>query len=329
MLETSLIRQVLDAFGVQPHAIESLGNAGGFSGSQIFKVAAADQTYCLKRWPASTDIQKLRWIHRVLVFAAANGCRALTTPRPTRRGTTLYADARGFWELTGWARGQANYLAQPCPAKLDSAIRFLAQFHQAAARFHFNFAASENVVMAIERLNQFDAIVAAAKRSRSTEYSASFQQINEFAGEGRHLATKLAGQLDEFRDLRLPSHPVIRDIRAEHLYFEGDQLSSVIDFGAMRIDSVACDLSRMLGDCCRGDKRKMKQALDIYHSLRPLSDSERELVPILDRTSVVVGLLNWMDWLGQQQRHFDDPAQVHSRVNSLFQRFVSIASEMH
>ena len=323
MTEANVTRDVLAQFAINATAIQPLGNAGGFSGACIFKVVTAEQTYCLKKWPDSTDIDNLHWIHRVLVFAAANGCPELTTPRKNLRGKTILLDSHGIWELTNWAAGSANYAKQPTFEKLNSAIQFLARFHQATARFHFNFTPSRNIKVALERLQAFDSIVAAVAKAQTTEDLITKQQLDDFSQNGRALAIALAQKLVPLQSQPLPVQPVIRDFRAEHLFFEGDDLVSVIDFGAMRIDSVACDLSRIIGDTIGDDESESDQVLQQYNAIRPLQPTEWQLSKLLNQSSVIVGILNWLDWLIIQRRDFDESESVRARLKTLFRRFQS------
>ena len=324
MVEISVIRDVLRQFEIGPSDVVPLGNAHGFSGSLIFKVDGQSQSYCLKRWPESTPVEKLRWIHRVLIFVVANGCAEVVTPLSTQAGETYFQSPHGIWELTKWATGEPNYLAQPDDSKLNAAIDFLARFHQAAARFFFNFEPSENVGMASQRLDSFQTIASAATQSDWSVIDLPRERLRLFVEKGRGVANQLKDSLKVFRTQQLPIHPVIRDIRSEHLFYENDRLVAVIDFGAMRTDSVACDLARLLGDCCQGRAQCLEAGLDHYHAIRPLSQIERNLASLLYQTSIVVGLINWIDWLMVQQRQFDNPDRVRLRINSLLNQFESI-----
>ncbi len=48
--------------------------------------------------------------------------------------------------------------------------------------------------------------------------------------------------------------PCLRDARPEHFLFEGDQLSGLVDFGAMAVDSVVGDLARLIGEWLDDDQ---------------------------------------------------------------------------
>ena len=48
--------------------------------------------------------------------------------------------------------------------------------------------------------------------------------------------------------------PCLRDARPEHFLFDGDQLSGLVDFGAMAVDSVVGDLARLIGEWLDDDR---------------------------------------------------------------------------
>jgi len=93
-----MIQSVVREFAVTPTNIEALGNAGGFSGSAIWKITADEKQFCLKRWPESfSDRERIDWIHRVIVFAAANGCPEVIKPLASQTGTTHVEQDGNFW----------------------------------------------------------------------------------------------------------------------------------------------------------------------------------------------------------------------------------------
>ena len=69
--------------------IESLGNAGGFSGARLWRIRSDDKCYCLRRWPREhPSRQRLSFIHRVLRHVASQGVEFVPIPLETRSGET-------------------------------------------------------------------------------------------------------------------------------------------------------------------------------------------------------------------------------------------------
>ena len=322
MNESSRAVLAAKSFHVRPERVESLGNAGGFSGAEIFRVATLNQHFCLKRWPVGYDRKKLNWIHRVLVFAFANGCPEITKPIEIGPGVTFFEDKQnGLWELTGWAEGKQVEERSFDQRKLDSAIDFLARFHQATARFHLNFAQSRNVVMALARLKQFDSVLAAIDRKSIPESVFDSNQINYFEQRGRSVATLLIERLTEFEYETVPVQPVIRDVRPEHFFFVNNIVSGVVDFGAMRIDSAACDLSRLFSSLKDQKEERIENAICRYSRQRNLTQTEHDLIPVMGLASITVSILNWIEWVLIKNRKFDDQIAVKDRINSIFEKF--------
>ena len=90
---------------------------------------------------------------------------------------------------------------------------------------------------------------------------------------------------------------MVRDIHAEHVLFEGDNVSGIIDFGALRIDSVATDVARLLGSMVGDDEAGWQVGLAAYMSVRPLSDDERRLIKVFDESTVLMAGTNWLEWI--------------------------------
>ena len=60
--------------------------------------------------------------------------------------------------------------------------------------------------------------------------------------------------------------------------------------------------------------------LNAYESVRTLSHAERQLVPLLDRTSALLSPMNWVHWLCVERRTFDHPQQISQRVEGFLGR---------
>src|SRR5207237_4695271 len=86
------------------------------------------------------------------------------------------------------------------------------------------------------------------------------------------------------RDLPLPVQPCLCDVWHDHVLFTGDDVTGLIDYGAVKEDNVAADLARLLGSLVGDDRALYEMGLDAYAAVRPLAEQERQLVPLLDRT---------------------------------------------
>src|SRR5436190_22437536 len=81
--------------------IEPVGNAGGWSGSRLWRIGdASGRELCLRRWPAEhPSRERLGMIHAVLDLAAFK-MPIVAYPLRTGAGATFVEHAGHLWELT-------------------------------------------------------------------------------------------------------------------------------------------------------------------------------------------------------------------------------------
>jgi homoserine kinase type II len=113
------------------------------------------------------------------------------------------------------------------------------------------------------------------------------------------------------------------DIWHDHVLFDGDKLTGLVDYGGVKIDHVAVDLARLLGSMVE-DRADLRTAgLEAYQRIRPLSLQEEELVSVLDETGTLVGLITWLKWLYVDDKQFDDRKAAARRLQMLVRRVES------
>lgn len=302
--------------------VEYLGGAGGFSGAQIWKVQAATHSYCLRRWPEShPDSGQLDWINLVLVHVAANGCPNVATPLATIQGDR-YVQKNGFlWELAPWMKGQASFEHDPNDAKLDDAMKCLAQFHLASAQVNLDFRHSRAAQARYASLSSAEPLI---RQIRDAKPSGPLRSVPEL--RGRVLDRSIGqiphwmAQLQPFVNTVLPVQPVIRDIWHDHVLFTGDQVTGLIDFGAMQMDNVAVDLARLLGSLVGDRQDRWDRAINQYTHLRPLNELELRFAHSLDQCANLLSALNWLKWILIERRNFESWDNVDDRIQRLIAR---------
>jgi hypothetical protein len=60
--------------------------------------------------------------------------------------------------------------------------------------------------------------------------------------------------------------------------------------------------------------------LDAYSTIRPISQQERDLAAVLDRTGVVLGLAGWLRRLLYREPRIDDWDRMATRIQALIER---------
>jgi homoserine kinase type II len=127
----------------------------------------------------------------------------------------------------------------------------------------------------------------------------------------------------------LPVHvqPVIRDIWHDHVLFTGDEVTGVIDFGAMQNDCVSTDIARLLGSLVGDDADGWKRGLDAYQHGRSLTPDEESLVRVFDASTVLLSGMNWLQWIYVEERGFDQRATILARLDVTIGRLQGLAGE--
>ncbi|MEM9644915.1 MAG: phosphotransferase [Planctomycetota bacterium] len=172
-----------------------------------------------------------------------------------------------------------------------------------------------------------------------------------------HLSAMLQ-RMQSWKEQRTTRHWVLRDVHDGHVLFESNrgtsQVSSIIDFDAIRFDTPSADVSRwatsFLGIPFPGgtassdahgpnftsrpaiqgigepgsqnwENRVWESVLAGYRMACPLSKSQEMLARDLAFVSPLISLANWCDWLILQRRTFSAGIEtVSQRMEKLFRQ---------
>jgi homoserine kinase type II len=300
-----------------PHAqplseLESLGGAGGYSGSRFWRYQSLSGPLVLRAWPDNGPGRShLERIHHWLSLASETGL----CPVPLRDNSdrSLQEFQGTFWEITPWLPGEADSARPLATGRLESAFSGLSALHRRWAG-----ESSRNVspglasrLQIVEHLlhGGFDSIEAAVATQ-----AGSADGITAAAGSwlalARTVAPALRGSLSRAARSVVALQPCLRDARREHFLFERDRLTGIVDFGAMGVDCVSSDLARLIGDWLEGDPTLRARALAAYERIRPLEPAEATLIRVFETSADLLMGQRWLQWHFLEGRHFDDPRSV-------------------
>jgi Ser/Thr protein kinase RdoA (MazF antagonist) len=310
---------------VSPHSARLifLGNRGGFSGARLWCVEAEARPCLLRAWPPDRmTAARLQNIHRLMQSARRAGLAFVPGVHPTLDATTWVEHAGRLWDLTTWMSGRADFHDRPTPARLAAACQALASLHAAWS----NEAARRGSCPAVKRrldcAHEWLALVGTGWRPQFP--AADDNPVDDWAQrawrllEGR--VEQIPSRLTPWLDRDVPLQPCLCDIWHDHVLFEAETVTALVDYGSVKIDHVAVDLARLLGSLVGDDPAQRAAGLTAYGRLRPLQQIEEALITALDETGTVLGAANWLRWLYREGRPFEDWSAVAARLAAIVRR---------
>lgn len=301
----------------------ALGTRGGFSGADLWRVQTAGEAFCLRAWPPDGPLpERLRDIHRWMWAATSAGLEFVPVLLSNLRGTTVTEHASRLWEVTTWMPGRADFHERPTPGRLEAACVALARLHRAWAGLSAGAGPCPAVRRRLERWQAWAALADSGWRPHWPAGSADPVcpwAERAWAAVRAHSAS-IPPLLAPWSGRSLFLQPCLCDVWHDHVLFEGDRVTGLIDYGAAGVDHVAVDLARLLGSLAGDDGPLRAAGLGAYRRLRPLSAVDEALVTVLDRTGTLLGAANWLMWLYHDRRTFADRAGVARRLAALVER---------
>lgn len=335
------IQHVLRHFPIAAGAWQAV-DTDGFSGARLWRVIDDDRQYCLRRWPEGTNPERVKSINSVL---AQTDLPFIPRPVVANSLESVFTHAHHEWTLQPWMPGQSITKLPPPYAVLRNAVQAVALFHQMTASNRFSNDSSKDefaqqslalvkgqppglrfrVEQATSHLqHDLNGLGTANIPSRLAELNPRRERLIPLFLE---VAPRIIDASRSALQWEVPLQPCIRDIHAGHVLFTGDQVTGLIDFDAMRLDSVATDLARMLGSYCSDDRELWDAGLAAYHEIRPLSNDERDLVVHYDRLAVLLTGLQWLDWMLLEGKQFE-LARVLPRIDATLARLEHLKANL-
>ncbi len=322
--------------GKTPDAVEAVSQ--GFSGGQVLRCRWGAQTFALKRWPASTTENRVDEVHRVQTLSRQTLAiipRLVALPSGERR---LSAFGHHF-ELSSWMPGepvdaptQPNPACQTLAGSLSLGAAAIARFHRSVEILGVKMEIAPAVVRRWQRLAELKTLLPEALNAYSKGQSPErvrasvplLQAVNHCVLEGGRLQSDAERWLRPWLDRPVETQWVLADVHREHVLFEGGQVEGIVDFDAVRRDTVATDLARWVGSFLidgNATAALWAAAIGSYRTLRSLSPCEQELAGAIEKASWFIQLANWVVWNANAENDFPGGiTAVERRVAFLMRR---------
>jgi Ser/Thr protein kinase RdoA (MazF antagonist) len=300
--------------------VTALGNHGGFSGARLWRVGSeALGSLALRAWPHSAEAARLVAIHR-LQQAAASRLSFIPTLIPSASGESIVHQAGRCWELATWMPGRADFHAAPTSSRLTAGCAALAQLHDCWEETRpVTVAPCPAVRRRLALLEVWE------KQGEPPPLQSGLPPATaELVQHAHRLVSasvnRVRSVLASWIDRPVAMQPCLCDVWHDHLLFEGDRLTGLVDFGAVKPDHVAVDLARLLGSLVGDDRNRWEEGLGAYRSVRPLAVWEQQLALVLDWTGTVAGIANWVSRLQTEERSQYNLVQATARLEGLVGR---------
>lgn len=338
--EAECERVVREFLGMRVEALTLQPIESGFSGASVTRIHAGSRVYALRRWPPRCFPEaRILELHRFLNYLQRAGVPvAVPLPFPAT-AKSLFKEEASWWQLEPWLPGHPRDASSMTESECRAMMHQLAAMHSAAENYVATsagrswFSCLNGHVPAIQERLELIQRWNISKIEQSREFlrtspvdfrdicSAILQQFL------RHVAM-VSENLKQSASARCTLFPCWRDLWQAHVLFADGQVSGFIDPAATRTDHPGTDLSRLLGSLFEDDREKWNIALMEYAQVRPLSLQDRCIIQVLDRSSV---LLSGMTWIERWQRNevpltkLDEILQrlhiLHRRMNRLSLEF--------
>ena len=308
----------------------------GFSGARVFRVEIEQSTFCVRQWPTGMPRERLQAIHGLLRHLGGHADVSIPIPIPSEDGGSFVAFEDHLWQVEPWLPGEADFDQQPTEARLTAAMTGLAKWHHLAAQYapphrdtdwllpsHED--RSPTVSARLRGLVQRRADLNEAERQLMLEPDEQFRHFGQqLTIHFRRLADSIGRELQQVESLSVRQHPCIRDLWHDHLLFCDDRLTGIIDFGAVKTDTVACDLSRLLGSLFGTDASAWQRALDAYEQTRPLTTAEHQLLGPLNRSGTLLSGMTWLQRRAENRISAEQLPRVITRLEKIIGQLESL-----
>lgn len=332
---TNDLRAILDRYPVASRptvAPEPLGNAGGLSGARLWRFEAGSRRLVARAWPPDgPDGDRLDQLHRRL--AAAAHLPFVPVPLPALDGRTWQAQGGRFWEVAPWLPGVPDPGRPPDRGRIRPGFAGLAALHRAWERERAT-GPSPGLVRRLAEIDAwlrvgFDDLASALDRAGPDPCA---EPARRWLALARPLAPRVAGAIRPAAASTFALQPCLRDVRGEHLLFDGDRLTGLVDYGALGVDTVVGDLARLLDDWVGPDPAARAEGLAAFAAIRPLDAAELAAITAFEAGTALLLGGHWARWHLLEGRAFDDPAAVRdglgrglSRIEELKGQYVGSA----
>ena len=268
----------------------------------------------MKAWPLDTTADRVGQFHAWMSRAGHLPFIPMVFAGVGRETTCV--EAGRLWDCCRWQPGDP--LIAPMPADVESACEAVAQLHLAwGADAGTRCGPCPGVLNRLRILSENESLLLAGPDGLppiSPQLDPLLRQAVRGAASAAPLA---AAALQPWATRILTLQPCVRDLRGDHVLFERNSVSGIIDFGAIGIDHPAVDLARLLIDYTQRDESLFAVGIAAYRRVRGEFEVPDEFVRLLSRSGAVCSVLGWLVRLVVRREAVLDFRPILSRLEPL------------
>jgi homoserine kinase type II len=288
----------------------------GFSGARVYRGDdSAAPRLALKAWPTGTSPERLRQIHAWLVRWEQLPFVPVVF-RGAGRSTVATEDGR-VWDCCRWMPGEPR--TRPTSGEVASACVAVARIHAMWAG-EAQRGPCPGVANRLRILGETEPLLRVGPGALAPVDPLLDPLLRRAVEVLARVAPLVARALEPWARHTCALHPCVRDLRGEHVLFDGEKVSGIIDYGAAAFDHAAVDLARLLGDYAAGDEALFAVGFGAYRGARPGFDAPDEFVRVLARAGVICSALGWLVRLVTNREPVSEPVAIGARLAQLLGR---------
>jgi len=275
--EITVPQEVLDAFGFQGATCTQFERGAV---NRTFKVEHSGGVAVLRRGHISRFAPSIAWEQTLIEHAASKGW-PVPLPIASSSGATVIEHSGRRWTAAQFLEGDEAPTDRPSMHHIMGRLlgrlhRDLVSFDDTTQRPGFGKSWELDSMVTATDAPTFNALL--------TDFGKSHPELAAMIRRHRYQNLRELARL-HYPDL--PEHPIHGDFQPWNLLFSEGNLTGLLDFDWSRRDAQVADLTPVFCTYNPLDIKLAKAFLEGYEAVRPLSDSEWDLLPALVRAELL------------------------------------------
>ncbi len=343
-LPLAIFRSLRDILGAPSSVSPLVGN--GLSQASLWKWECPLASFVVKQHPSHRSSERTAAVHRFRGEMRRRGVACISVPETwklesarfpiSRSAPTIFHFQHSDWEYMRWMPGRpVTQIDAISHRQLEQAMQTLALLHAKSIQWDVRISKSIGIENRSNSLKQLHHEWTGRLVSTYIQRPQA-ELVEPFVRFARHWSPTLDRFLGPLRTIEAASAWISRDLHRDHVLFQEDILSGLIDLDAADVDWPLFDLVRFLGSTISLENvERWSQALDCYEHF--LSNRiESAIFPIgwrawLRPLCTVSLLLSGLYWCEQwyQNPEYEITPELQTRLAEILQQLASWSRSSH